>query len=122
QRDGHIVLPADVQDLVEILVEGVFLAGHAHPGKDQGAAPGDDVHLPFLGPDLVDGPAGDAAVEGHKIHAVLSVEADLLDEIPGGQGGQVSLVVEHAVVDGHGADHGRALGGQFAAAGLGVPV
>ena len=35
QRDGHIVLGADLADLVEVLIEGVFIAGHAHPCKHQ---------------------------------------------------------------------------------------
>ena len=31
QRDGHVVLGADLTDLVKVLVEGVLVAGHAHP-------------------------------------------------------------------------------------------
>ena len=34
----------------------------------------DDVHLPLVGADLVDGLAGDAAVQGDKVHTVLGME------------------------------------------------
>ena len=122
QGDGHVVLPADVQDLIKILVEGVLLPRHAHPGKDQGAAPGDNVHLPLVGFDLVDGLAGDAAVECDEVHAVLGMEADHVDEVPGRQGSQVPLVVDDAVIDGHGTDHGGTLPGQLLPEGLGIAV
>ena len=122
QGDGHVVLFADVQNLVEVLVEGVFLPGHAHPGEHQAPAPGDNVHLPLVTADLVDGLAGDAAVEGDKVHPVLRVEAHHVDKVLGGEGAQVPLVVDDAVVHRHGADHGRALGHQLSPEGLGVPV
>ena len=122
QRNGHIILPADIQNFVKILVEGVFLPGHAHPREHQRAAPGDNVHLPLVLFDLVDGLAGDAAVQCHEVHAVLSMKPYHVNEILGGQGGEVTLVVDDAVVNRHGADHGRALGGELPAEGLGVAV
>ena len=39
QGDGHIVLPADIQDLVVELIEGILLPGHAHPCEHKGTAP-----------------------------------------------------------------------------------
>ena len=122
QRDGHIVLLADVQDLIEVLVERVLVAGHAHPGKDQRAAAADDVHLPLVGADLLDGLAGDAAVQGDEVHAVLGVQADHIHEVLRRQGGEVALVVDDRVIHRHGADHDRALVGQLLAEGLGVAV
>ena len=122
QRDGHVVLFADVQNLVEVLVEGVFLPGHGHPGEHQAAAPADNVHLPLVAADLVNGLAGDAAVQGDKVHPVLRVKAHHVDEVLGGEGAQVPLVVDDAVVHRHGADHGGALGHQLFPEGLGVPV
>ena len=83
QGDGHIVLPADVQDLIIIFVEGVLLPGHAHPGEHQGAAPGDDIHFPLMLPDLVDGLSCNAAVEGDEVHSVLGMEADHVNKVPG---------------------------------------
>ena len=122
QRDGHVVLGADLTDLVKVLVEGVLVAGHAHPGEHQRAAAADDVHLPLVGADLVDGLAGDAAVQGDKVHAVLSVQAHHIDEILRGQGGKVALIVDDGIVHGHSADHHGALVGQLLAEGLGVAV
>ena len=66
--------------------------------------------------------SGDAAVEGDEVHAVLGVEADHIDKVPGGEGIQVPLIVDDAVIDGDGADHGGALGGELTAEGLGVAV
>ena len=122
QRDGHIVLAADVQNFIVIFIEGVFVAGHAHPGKHQRTAAGDDVHLALMAADLVNGLAGDAAVQGHKVHTVLCVQPHYVNEILGGEGGQVALVMNDAVVDRHGADHGGAFGGELFAEGLGVAV
>ena len=109
QRDGHVVLGADLADLVKVLVEGVLVAGHAHPGEHQRAAAADNVHLPLVGADLVDGLAGDAAVQGDKVHAVLSVQAHHVDEVLRGQGGKVALIVDDGIVHGHSADHHGAL-------------
>ena len=122
QRDGHVVFPADVENLVIVLVEGILLTGHAHPGKDQRPAPGDDVHLPLVLADLVDGLAGDAAVQRHKIDAILRVQAHHVDKIFCGERVEVALVVDDAVIHRHSADHGRALGGELAAEGLCVAV
>ena len=122
QRDGHIVLFADVQDLVKVLVERVLVAGHAHPGKHEGAAAADNVHLPLMLADLVNGLAGDAAVQGDKVHAVLRMQADHINEILCRQGGQVALVVDDRVIHGHRADHDRALVGQLLAERLGVAM
>ena len=88
QGDGHVVLPADLQNLIKVLVEGVLLPGHAHPGKHQGAAPGHNIHLPLVLLNLLDGLAGDAAVKGYKIHAVLRVQPDHVQKILGRQRSQ----------------------------------
>ena len=122
QRDGDVVLFADVQDLVEVLIEGVLVAGHAHPCKHQRAAAADDIHLPLMLADLLDGLTGDAAVEGDEVHAVLCVQTHHVDEVLRGQGGEVALVVDDRVIHRHGADHDRALVGQLLAEGLGVAV
>ena len=75
-----------------------------------------------MGADLVDGLAGDAAVQGDKVHAVLSVQAHHVDEVLRGQGGKVALIVDDGIVHGHSADHHGALVGQLLAEGLGVAV
>ena len=75
-----------------------------------------------MGADLVDGLAGDAAVQGNKVHAVLRVQAHHVDEVLRGQGGKVALIVDDGIVHGHSADHHGALVGQLLAEGLGVAV
>ena len=122
QRDGDIVLGADLADLIKVLVEGVFVAGHAHPGKHQRTAAAHDVHLALVLADLLDGLAGDAAVQSDKVHTVLGMQAHHVDEVLCGQFSQVPLIVDDRVVHRYGADHHRALVGQLLPEGLGVAV
>ena len=116
------MLGADLADLVKVLVEGVLVAGHAHPRKHQRTAAADDVHLALVLADLLDGLAGDAAVQGDKVHAVLCVQTHHIDEVLCSQLCQIALVVDDRIVHRHGADHHRALVGQLLAEGLGVAV
>ena len=52
ERDGDIVFLTDVQDLVKMFIEGIFLTGHAHPGEDKASATADNVHFSFVVLDL----------------------------------------------------------------------
>ena len=122
QGDGHIILTADVKDLVKVLIKGVFLPGHAHPGKDQRAATGYDIHFALMGLYLVYGLSCYSAVQGHKVHSVLCMEPYHVDKILSGQGGKVTLVMDNAVVNRDSAYHGFALAGQFPAERLGVAM
>ena len=122
QGDGHIILPADLQDFIEILVEGIFLPRHAHPCEHQRAATGDNIHLSLVCPDLFHGLAGNSAVKGDKIHPVLGMEPNHVKKILRGQGGQIPLVMDDAVVHRHCADHSGALLNQLLTERLGVPV
>ena len=115
EADGDVVLAADVEDLVEMGIKRVFLAGHAHPGEDKAAAAADDVHRPSAASDLLDGLARDAAVERDEINAVFRVQAHHVDEILSAERGKVAPVMDDRVVHGHGADHGGALAAQLAA-------
>ena len=72
--------------------------------------------------DLVNGLAGDAAVECDEVHTLLGVQADHVDEVFGGQGVQIPLIVDDAVIDRHSADHHRTLRGELPAEGAGVAV
>ena len=45
QADGHVILSEDVHYLIIILIEGVLIAGHLHPSKQQGAPAGYNVHF-----------------------------------------------------------------------------
>ena len=79
-------------------------------------------HLPLMLLDLLDGFPGNAAMEGHKIHTVFRVKPYHVDEILGRQCGQVPLVMDHAVIHRHSADHSRALTGELLTEGLGIAV
>ena len=122
QGDRYVIFPADFKNFVKIFVKGVFLAGHAHPGKYQGASPGYNVHFPFVFLNLLNGLARNAAVERHKIHAVLGMEPYHVNKILGGQGSEVTLVMDHSIVDRHCANHSRAFGCQLAPEGDGIAV
>ena len=61
-------------------------------------------------------------MQSHEVHAVLRVQADNVDKIPGGEGGEIPLVVDHAVIDRHRTDHDRTFFRQLLAEGLCVPV
>ena len=122
QRNGHVVFAANVQNFIKALVEGVFLARHAHPGEHQRAPAGNDVHLALVPPDLLDRFAGDAAVQGDEVHAVFGVQAHHVDKVLGGERRQIALVMDHAVVYRHGADHGGALMRELLAEGLRIAM
>ena len=59
-----------------MLIEGVLVASHLHPGKQQGAAAGDDIHLPLVSLKSFNGTAVDAGVDGHKVHTLFCVSTD----------------------------------------------
>ena len=109
ERNGDIILLTDIEDLVEVLVERVLLAGHAHPCEHKAAATADDVHLPLMLADLLDGLLGDTTVQSHEVDTVLRMQTDDIEEILRGQGIEVTLVVDDAVVDRHRTDHRRTL-------------
>ena len=122
ERDGDIVFLTDVQNLVEMFIEGIFLTGHAHPGEDKASATADNVHFSFVFLDLFNGFACDAAVQGNKIHAILRMKTDHIDKILGGQSSQIPLIVDHTVIDGNGSDHGRTFMCQLLTERLGVSM
>ena len=122
EGDGDVVLAADIEDLVKVLIEGIFLPRHAHPCKYEGPAARDDIHLALVLFDLLDGLARDPAVERHEIHAVLRVQTDDVDKVLCAQRRKIALIVDDAVIDGDGADHRGAFRGELAAEGLRIAV
>ena len=73
QTQGDVVLPANAQKLIKTFIKGILLAGHFHPGKDDGAASGHDIGQPLIALEFMRGFFVDAAVNGQKINAVLCV-------------------------------------------------
>ena len=109
EGNGDIILLTDIEDLVEVLVERILLAGHTHPCEHKAAATADDVHLPLMLADLLDGLLGDTTVQCHEIDTILRMQTDDIQEILRRQGIEVTLVVNDTVVDRNRTDHRRAL-------------
>ena len=81
EADGHIVLLADVEDVVVVLVERVLHLIVQHPARDEGAAAAHDVHDAALAAHALDGAARDTAVQRHEVRAVLGLLLDCLEDV-----------------------------------------
>ncbi len=108
ERNGYIVFPTDLQNLIKVRQEGILLSRHAHPGKNKRTASGYNIHFPVAVTNLVDGLPADAAVQGHKIYTILGMQSYHINKVLGRQGVQIPLVMDHGIIDRHCADHGRA--------------
>ena len=80
QAPGHVVLPHDVAQVVEVRVERVLLAVGHHPLGDQRAAAADDAG------DAVASSAcrysqQDAGVDGHVVDALLGLVLDHVEQV-----------------------------------------
>ena len=73
QAQCHIIFPADFQDMVIVLIERIFLSGHFHPGKDNRAAPGNNIGKAFVFLETACGSFIDPHMDSHKVHPVLGV-------------------------------------------------
>ena len=122
QRDGDVVGAADFEHLVEVLVEGVLLARHLHPGKHEGAATRHDIHLAVVHLEALHDGAGEATVKRNEINAILCMYAHNVEPLLGRDVLEGLAVVNDGVVDGHRADDGGALGGELAAEGARVTI
>ena len=107
------MFPADIQNFIIVFIKRIFLSGHAHPGKNQTAAPTHQIHFTLAGPDLFNGFTGNTAVQGYKVHPIFCVKTNHVNEIFGRQRVQIPLIVNHCVIYRYGTDHGRALPTQF---------
>ena len=72
--------------------------------------------------DLLDGLAGNAAMKSYKVNAVLCVKPYHVDKVLCGEGCEVALIVDNAIVHGNRSDHSGAFTCQLSAEGLGVTV
>jgi len=122
QGNGHIVFLTDIKDLVIMFIERIFLASHAHPGKYQASAAADDIHLSLVFLDLFDGFLCDPAVKRNKIHAIFCVHSYHIYKILCRQSCQISLVMDHTVIDRNSPDHNRTFAGQLATKRLGISM
>ena len=120
KRDGDVMLPANLDDLIPMGEEGVVLLADGHPFRHQGAAPADDAHFPFQGHGDV--AAQEAGVERHEIHPLLGLFPDDLQKEPRGEVHSVAVEAGDGFVegnraegDGAGLEHSRPDGGQVGA-------
>ena len=81
KADGHIVLLADVEDVIVVLVERVLHLVVQHPARDEGAAAAHDVHDAALAAHALDGAARDAAVQRHEVRAIFCLLLDRLEDV-----------------------------------------
>ena len=122
QRNGHIILFADIKDFIIILVKRIFLSGHAHPCKYQTSATAYDVHFTFMFFDLFNGLSCNSTVECHKIHSIFGMHPNDINKISGCQCSQISLIMDDAVINRNGTDHGRTFACQLSSEWLGISV
>ncbi|OPY27957.1 MAG: hypothetical protein A4E28_01772 [Methanocella sp. PtaU1.Bin125] len=104
EAQREVVFRGDLQQVVELAVEGVILAVVQHPCDGKGAAPADHVHEPGVAAQGFERSVVDAAVHGREVHAVLRVLPQRVEHVVGrhvDDGGPFS----GRMVDGHGA-HG----------------
>ncbi len=122
EADGHVVFVQDVKQVVVVLVKRVLVARHLHPGEQQRAAAGDDVHLPPAAQENLGGPAVQAGVDGHKIHAFLRVDPHDVQKVARRDALEALLQIADGVVDRHGADGGGGTLNQLCAEPVRFPV
>ena len=122
KRDRDIVFTADIEDLVVMLIERIFFAGHAHPRKYQRSSAGNDIHLSSHFLDLLDRLSRDTAVESYKVHTVFGMKSYHIDKILRRQCRKVSLIMNDRVIDRNRTDHGRTLAGKFSSKRLCISV
>ena len=122
ETDRHVIFAADIENLIEILVERVLISRHRHPGEDKTAAAAHNVHFPPAGLDLLDRLPVDAAVECDEINAVLSVKPHDINKVLRRQCPEVPLIMDDGVVDRNRADHRGALPTELPAERLRVAV
>ena len=122
ERDSYIILTADVQNLIVVLIERILLPCHAHPCKNKRTSTRYYVHLPLVFSDLIDGLSRNAAMQRNEINSILCVKSDYVDEIFCTKSGEISLIVYDAVIYRHCSDHCRALACELSSERLCVAV
>ena len=107
QAQRNVILFANVQQPIIILVERIFLMVQFHPGKQQRAAAGDNIGQSFVAFDPLGGCPVHAAVDGHKINAVFGVRFHDFEEFIHRDFFQRLIQQSHRIVHRHRANHRR---------------
>ncbi len=100
---------ADVEQLVVVLIERVFVSGDFHPAEEQRPAAAHDVHEAAGLLEGLDDRAVDARVDGHEVDAVFGMRAHDLEQVVFGELDERLFHVTDGVIHGHGAHHERRL-------------
>ena len=119
---GDIIFPTDIQNIIIMLIEGVFVSCHFHPCKHDGAAAGNNIHQTLILLKACRCCTIHAAMDGHKIYAVLCVHPHDIQPFLCCNLRQRLMIIHNGIINRHGADHGRAICRQLAAKASGIPV
>jgi len=111
QGQGELVLLGQVEEVVEVPVEGVLLPVVQDPRHQEGPAPGYHIGHPGCALQTLHGLLGDPAVHRHEVHAVLGMLDDAVEDVILVHVHQRALPghPQPGLVDGHGA-HGQGAG------------
>ena len=104
QTPGHVVLPHEVAQFVEMRVEGILLAVDHHPLGHQGPAAADDARHAPLGERQMR--AQQSGMDGHVIDALPGLLLDHVEKVLRPHVGDVVQLLGQ-LIDGHRADRHR---------------
>ncbi len=116
------MLLEDGEQVVKLLVHGIFLAVVAHPLDGEGAAATDHAHEALVIADPLQGASGDAAMDGHEIDPILGLLLDDLEHMVDGNLADLFLLLFHdlgdGLIDGYGSQGDRTILEDFPADGV----
>ena len=110
QTDRRIVLLANIENIIEVRVERIFLLIVEHPTRDEGATSAHDVHDTPLFAQIVHGLKRQTAMQCHKVCSILRLSLNRLQDVIRRHldHGAVSLDRrDRRLVERHRADHNR---------------
>ena len=107
QTDGHVIFPQNVQHVVIVFVERVFVAGHLHPREQQRAAAGNNIGGTLLPLEGFHRTAVDAGVNGLEIHTLFGMCLQHFQKVRCLDVCQIFFQIANGIIHRHGADHCR---------------
>ena len=107
ERDGHVVLVQNLEDVVEALVEGVLAVRRHHEAEDEAATAAHDVGEALGLEEGVEDTAVEARVDRHEVDPVLGVGLDDLEDVVTREFHERLVEVADGIVDGDGPHHER---------------
>ena len=114
QTQGYVILSADIENSLIVLVERILLSRHFHPCKNDRTAGNNVGQTLCILKTLCRIPV-DSHMDGHKIHTVLSMHFHNLNPFLGGNFFQRLMIINHCIINRNGSNHGRTLCCQLSA-------